>query len=226
MLRRPDGEQQQGKAGVIGTRAIEGMYANGDAPSVWLTQPPIQVLPAFSRTRVSRVTTTINGGGSPSNSVVSPGRQARVHRVDQDALAITGSRPWRTVSGRAFEIGWPRRPTTRARSSRRRCRTLYRTRWRRPMRGGTIEPNRGARRLSDAEATRCFSTGRSLPARGWAPTAPQRFRTCGYTGPSKIAGGRACSCDRSPGRPASCGYRRSRNRFPVWRSIESATASR
>ena len=70
MLRRPDGEQQQGKAGVIGTRAIEGMYANGDAPFCLAHSTAYPSASAFSRTRVSRVTTTINGGGSPSNSVV------------------------------------------------------------------------------------------------------------------------------------------------------------
>ena len=210
MLRRPDGEQQQGKAGVIGTRAIEGMYANGDAPFC-----------PGSLNRISKCFCVFANPSVPCHDhnqrrwLAKQLRCSQVHRVDQDALAITGSRPWRTVSGRAFEIGWPRRPTTRARSSRRCCRTLYRTRWRWPMRGGAIEPNRGARRLSHAEATRCFSTGCSSSCPGLGAHGPHRIRTCGYTGPSKIAGGRACRCDRSPGRPASCGYRRNRNRFPV-----------
>ena len=44
------------------------------------------------------------------------------------------------------------------------------------MRGGTIEPNRGARRLSHAEATRCFSTGCSSSCPGLGAHGPTTFQ--------------------------------------------------
>ena len=59
-----------GRAGVIGRDVIDSMYANGDAPFCLAHATANPSASAFSRTRVSRVTTTINGEGSPSTSVV------------------------------------------------------------------------------------------------------------------------------------------------------------
>ena len=63
-------QQRTAQAPVIGIGAIDGMYANDDAPFCLAHSTAYPSASAFSRTRVSRVTTTINGGGSPSNSVV------------------------------------------------------------------------------------------------------------------------------------------------------------